>query len=57
MNSNNIPDHLKKYIVNQNYDRYNIIDHNIWSFIMDIFAIIERVKIDPIRRIIDKKDF
>ena len=36
MNSNNIPNHLKKYIVEQNYDRYNIIDHNIWSFIMDI---------------------
>ena len=36
MNSNNIPDHLKQYIVEQNYDRYNIIDHNVWSFIMDI---------------------
>ena len=36
MKSNNIPDHLKQYIVEQNYDRYNIIDHNVWSFIMDI---------------------
>ena len=36
MNFNNIPDHLKQYIVEQNYDRYNIIDHNVWSFIMDI---------------------
>ena len=36
MNSNNIPEHLKKYIVRQNYNRYNIIDHNVWSFIMEI---------------------
>ena len=36
MNSNNIPKHLKQYIVNQDYDRYSIIDHNAWSFIMDI---------------------
>ena len=36
MNSNNIPEHLNRYIVEQNYDRYNIIDHNVWSFIMDI---------------------
>ena len=36
MNSNNIPKHLKQYIVDQNYDRYSIIDHHIWSFIMNI---------------------
>ena len=36
MTSNNIPKHLKEYIVKQNYDRYSIIDHNVWSFIMDI---------------------
>ena len=36
MNSNNIPKHLKRYIVEQNYDRYSIIDHNVWSFIMEI---------------------
>jgi len=36
MNSNNIPNHLKKYIVSQNYNDYNIIDHYVWSFIMGI---------------------
>ena len=36
MNLENIPNHLKQYIVNQNYGRYTIIDHNVWSFIMDI---------------------
>jgi len=36
MSSNNIPKHLNEYIVKQNYNRYNIIDHNVWSFIMDI---------------------
>ena len=36
MKSNNIPEHLNRYIVEQNYDRYDIIDHNVWSFIMKI---------------------
>ena len=36
MKSNNIPEHLNRYIVKQNYERYDIIDHNVWSFIMKI---------------------
>ncbi len=36
MSNNNIPNHLKKYIVDQDYERYNIIDHYVWSFIMEI---------------------
>tara|TARA_B100002052_G_C15811623_1_gene566135 strand:- start:65 stop:1276 length:1212 start_codon:yes stop_codon:yes gene_type:complete len=36
MNLENIPNHLKQYIVDQNYGRYTIIDHKVWSFIMDI---------------------
>jgi len=36
MSLNNIPNHLKKYIVSQNYGDYNIIDHYVWSFIMNI---------------------
>ncbi len=36
MSSNNIPKHLKRYIVDQDYDRYTIIDHSVWSFIMNI---------------------
>jgi len=36
MNLNNIPKHLKQYIVDQEYERYTIIDHRVWKFIMDI---------------------
>ena len=36
MSNKNIPNHLKKYIVSQNYDNYSIIDHYVWSFIMGI---------------------
>jgi len=36
MNIENIPKHLKQYIVDQEYERYTIIDHKVWSFIMDI---------------------
>tara|TARA_Y100001970_G_scaffold183307_1_gene222929 strand:- start:484 stop:1692 length:1209 start_codon:yes stop_codon:yes gene_type:complete len=36
MNLNNLPKHLKQYIVDQEYDRYTIIDHRVWKFIMDI---------------------
>ena len=36
MNDNNIPNHLKAYIVDQNYNRYSIIDHYVWQFIMSI---------------------
>jgi len=36
MTLKNIPNHLEKYIVKQNYDRYNVIDHQVWKFIMQI---------------------
>ncbi len=36
MNIEKIPKHLKQYIVNQDYERYSIIDHKVWSFIMGI---------------------
>ena len=36
MNLNNIPKHLKQYIVDQEYERYTIIDHRVWKFIMNI---------------------
>ena len=36
MNLNNLPKHLKQYIVDQEYERYTIIDHRVWKFIMDI---------------------
>jgi len=36
MNFDKIPNYLKQYIVDQEYDRYTIIDHKVWSFIMDI---------------------
>ena len=32
----NIPQYLKKYIVNQDYDQYSSIDHACWRFIMRI---------------------
>ena len=31
-----IPNHLKSYIVDQNYDSYTSIDHSCWKFIMEI---------------------
>ena len=36
MNHIKIPNYLKKYIVEQNYDRYTYIDHSVWRFIMKI---------------------
>ena len=36
MSLENIPNHLKQYVVDQNYERYTIIEHKVWSFIMDI---------------------
>ena len=36
MNLEYIPNHLKQYVVDQNYERYTIIEHKVWSFIMDI---------------------
>jgi len=33
---NQIPNHLKKYIVNQNYSNYTYIDQACWRFIMKI---------------------
>ena len=32
----NIPKYLKKYIVNQDYNKYSYIDHACWRFIMKI---------------------
>ena len=32
----NIPQYLKKYIVNQDYGQYSSIDHACWRFIMRI---------------------
>jgi phenylalanine-4-hydroxylase len=29
-----LPNHLKKYVVEQNYDRYTPIDHAVWRFIL-----------------------
>ena len=31
-----IPNHLKKYIVKQDYDSYSFIDHACWRYIMKI---------------------
>ena len=31
-----IPNHLKKYVVNQNYESYTNIDHACWRFILKI---------------------
>ena len=31
-----IPPHLRKFIVEQNYDNYTPIDHAVWRFIMRI---------------------
>ena len=36
MNTDKIPHHLKQFIVDQEYSRYTIIDHKVWSFVMDI---------------------
>ena len=32
----NIPNHLKEFIVSQDYDNYTAIDHACWRFIMEI---------------------
>jgi phenylalanine-4-hydroxylase len=29
-----LPDHLKKYIVEQNYEKYTPIDHAVWRYVM-----------------------
>ncbi len=29
-----LPDHLKQFVVNQNYDAYTSVDHALWRFIM-----------------------
>ena len=31
-----IPPHLRKFIVEQNYEKYTAIDHAVWRFIMRI---------------------
>ena len=31
-----VPDHLKQYIVNQDYSKYTYIDHAVWRYIMKI---------------------
>ncbi len=31
-----VPNHLKQYIVNQDYSKYTYIDHAIWRYIMKI---------------------
>ena len=31
-----IPPHLRKFIVEQNYENYTAIDHAVWRFIMRI---------------------
>ena len=36
MKFDKVPTHLKQYIVDQQYERYTIIDHKVWAFIMDI---------------------
>ena len=36
MKTNKIPQHLKQYIVDQEYNRYTIIDHKVWNYIMNI---------------------
>jgi phenylalanine-4-hydroxylase len=30
----NLPDHLKQYIVDQNYDAYTPIDHAVWRYVL-----------------------
>lgn len=29
-----LPEHLKKYIVDQEYDRYTSVDHALWRYVM-----------------------
>ena len=31
-----VPDHLKQYIVDQDYSKYTYVDHSIWRYIMKI---------------------
>ncbi len=31
-----VPNHLKQYIVNQDYSKYTYIDHAVWRYIMKI---------------------
>jgi phenylalanine-4-hydroxylase len=33
-NVNRLPDHLRKYIVEQNYEKYTAVDHAVWRYIM-----------------------
>lgn len=30
----NLPNHLKQYIVDQNYERYTAVDHAVWRYVM-----------------------
>ena len=29
-----LPSHLKKYVVEQNYEKYSPVDHAVWRFIL-----------------------
>ena len=29
-----IPDHLRQFVVNQDYDNYNSVDHAVWRYVM-----------------------
>ena len=31
-----VPNHLKQYIVNQDYSKYTYVDHSVWRYIMKI---------------------
>jgi phenylalanine-4-hydroxylase len=33
-NVNRLPVHLRKYIVEQNYQKYTAVDHAVWRYIM-----------------------
>jgi phenylalanine-4-hydroxylase len=33
-NIKRLPNHLRKYIVDQNYDKYTAVDHAVWRYIM-----------------------
>lgn len=33
-NISNLPNHLKQYIVDQQYERYTPVDHAVWRYVM-----------------------
>lgn len=33
-NVNRLPNHLRKYIVDQHYEKYTAVDHAVWRYIM-----------------------